>query len=205
MSTHRWCGVLAVAAAFAAAGCSHGGAADERHDVDGSPSVIPAAASGARVGSIALDDGSPDPTACPDGSICGNMFGEEGPWPWMYPRDGGSRLPRMAGVHLRQGMVTVRGDLPTEVIQRIVRQNFGRFRLCYELGLRSNAALSGRVTVKFVIDRTGAVTVASDGGSDLPDASVVQCVVRAFGSLSFPSPSSGIVVVLFPIEFSSGS
>jgi hypothetical protein len=195
---------LVVAAAFAV-GCSRGSALDERRDVDGSSSGIPAAASGARVGSIALDDGGPDPTACPDGAVCGNMFDPEGPWPWMYPHDGGGRLPRMAGVHLRQGTVTVRGDLPTEVIQRIVRQNFGRFRLCYEVALRTNPTLDGRVSVKFVIDRTGAVTTASDGGSDLPDAGVVQCVVRSFSSLSFPSPSSGIVVVVFPIEFSVGT
>mgnify|MGYP006314362019 FL=1 len=57
------------------------------------------------------------------------------------------------------------GRLPPEVIQRIVRQNFGRFRLCYENGLRNNPTLSGRVSVKFVIDRSGAVSTAQDGGS----------------------------------------
>ena len=40
---------------------------------------------------------------------------------------------------------SVSGRLPPEVIQRIVRQNFGRFRLCYENGLRNNPNLQGRV------------------------------------------------------------
>jgi hypothetical protein len=96
------------------------------------------------------------------------------------------------------------GRLPPEVIQRVVRQNFGRFRLCYENGLKGNPALAGRVAVKFVIDRSGAVATTADGGSQLPDASVVQCVVRSFGNLSFPQPDNGLVTVVYPLVFSPG-
>ena len=83
----------------------------------------------------------------------------------------------------------------------IVRQNFGRFRLCYENGLRTNAKLGGTVTVKLVIDPSGAVKSANDGGSSLPDAGVVACVVKGFSNLSFPSPESGMVTVTYPIVF----
>jgi len=84
-----------------------------------------------------------------------------------------------------------------------VRQNFGRFRLCYENGLRKDPNLSGRITIKFVIDRTGTVEAKSlaDAGSDLPDNDVIACVKRGFGNLSFPQPESGIVTVIFPIIF----
>ncbi|MFO0675673.1 MAG: AgmX/PglI C-terminal domain-containing protein [Polyangiaceae bacterium] len=122
----------------------------------------------------------------------------------------GSGHGKLAGSHqtrsptLRQGATSVNGRLPAEVIQRIVRQNFGRFKLCYENGLRTNPELRGRVGVKFVIDREGAVSTASDGGSDLPDASVVSCVVRGFSNLSFPKPEGGIVTVVYPIAFSPG-
>ena len=102
---------------------------------------------------------------------------------------------------LRAGSPTVNGRLPPEVIQRIVRQSFGRLRLCYENGLRKNPALAGRVTVKFVIDRTGSVSTASDGGSDLADTGVIACVVRSFGNLSFPQPEASIVTVVYPIDF----
>ena len=102
---------------------------------------------------------------------------------------------------LRNGAVVVNGRLPPEVVQRIVRQNFGRLRLCYENGLRTNPSLRGRVAVKFVIDRSGSVSTASDGGSDLPDTGVVACVVRAFGNLSFPQPEGGIVTVVYPLVF----
>ncbi len=122
----------------------------------------------------------------------------------------GSGHGRLGGAHatasptLRQGATTVNGRLPAEVIQRIVRQNFGRFRLCYENGLRQNPNLQGRVSVKFVIDRSGAVDSAQDGGSDLPDRAVVSCVTRGFGNLSFPAPESGIVSVVYPIAFFPG-
>ena len=117
---------------------------------------------------------------------------------------------RLGGGHttksptIRQGATQVNGRLPPEVIQRIVRQNFGRFKLCYETGLRTNPNLQGRVAVKFAIDRTGAVSTASDGGSDIPDQSVVSCVVRGFGNLSFPQPEGGIVTVVYPIIFNPG-
>jgi Ca-activated chloride channel family protein len=105
---------------------------------------------------------------------------------------------------VRMGATSVSGRLPPEVIQRIVRQTFGRFRLCYEDGLRSNPNLQGRVAVRFVIDREGSATSVSNGGSDLPDASVVSCVVRAFVGLRFPQPEDGIVTVVYPITFSPG-
>jgi hypothetical protein len=120
---------------------------------------------------------------------------------------GGSRAPRQ-GTHtptaprVRDSVVTIGGHVRPEVIQRVVRQNFGRFRFCYEAGLRANPSLEGRVVVKFLIDRTGAVGLASEAGGDLADTKVVQCVVRAFGDLSFPSPDGGIVTVVYPILFS---
>jgi hypothetical protein len=106
---------------------------------------------------------------------------------------------------VRIGATQTSGHLPPEVIQRIVRQNFGRFRLCYENGLRNNPNLGGRVAVRFVIGRDGAVSNVGNGGSDLPDSNVVSCVQRAFYGLSFPAPDSGIVTVTYPIVFAPGT
>jgi hypothetical protein len=117
-------------------------------------------------------------------------------------RPGGGHQPRAP--RIREDVVEIKGHLPPEVIQRIVRQNFGRFRLCYENGLRNNPDLQGRVTVKFIIDRSGAVSATQDGGSDLPDQQAVQCVVRAFHNLSFPQPEGGMVTVVYPIMFNPG-
>jgi Ca-activated chloride channel family protein len=122
----------------------------------------------------------------------------------------GSGAGRLGGQHatqapqLRQGATQVNGRLPPEVIQRIVRQNFGRFRLCYENGLRSNPNLRGWVSTRFVIDRSGAVSAASVASSDLGDPAVAQCVVRSFGNMSFPAPEGGVVSVVYPIAFAPG-
>jgi hypothetical protein len=111
---------------------------------------------------------------------------------------------RVKAPRMREQDVHVNGRLPPEIIQRIVRQNFGRFRLCYENGLRNSPNLQGRVTVRFMIDRSGAIAMTSDGGSDIPDTGVTQCVVRAFGNLSFPQPEGGSVTVVYPILFNPG-
>ena len=102
---------------------------------------------------------------------------------------------------MRQGKTDVTGRMPPEIIQRVVRQNFGRFRGCYESALRTNPNLEGRVTVAFVIGSDGAVGSASNAGSTLPDSAVVACVVRSFYGLSFPQPDGGVVRVTYPIAF----
>ncbi|HVK66784.1 MAG TPA: AgmX/PglI C-terminal domain-containing protein [Polyangium sp.] len=104
----------------------------------------------------------------------------------------------------RAGAMAMSGRLPPEVVRRIIRQNFGRFRLCYENGLRRNPNLQGRVSVRFVIGADGAVSNVGNGGSDMPDGGVVACIVRAFHGLSFPQPEGGIVTVVYPIMFSPG-
>ncbi|AKU96916.1 putative abductin-like protein [Labilithrix luteola] len=105
---------------------------------------------------------------------------------------------------MRNPTVSTNGRLPPEVIQRIVRQNFGRFRLCYEAGLRQNPSLSGRVSTSFVIARDGSVSQSQDSGSDLPDQNVVSCIVRSFQNLSFPAPEGGIATVTYPIVLAPG-
>ncbi len=119
-----------------------------------------------------------------------------------HGRLGGSHATRAPKV--RMGATTVSGRLPPEVIQRIVRQNYGRFRMCYEQGLGRNPNLEGRVSARFVIGRDGSVSNVSNGGSDLPDSGVVSCVVSAFYGLSFPQPEGGIVTVVYPIMLAPG-
>lgn len=106
---------------------------------------------------------------------------------------------------LRQGSTTVSGRLAPEVIQRVVRQNYGRFRLCYENGLRANPTLMGKVVARYTIDATGKTVDVKDGGSTLADAAVVQCVLRGFGNFVYPKPDGGVVVVSYPILFEPGT
>jgi hypothetical protein len=103
---------------------------------------------------------------------------------------------------VRDGGITVSSNsLPPEVIRRIVRQNFGRFRLCYENALRTNAILVGDVRTRFVIETDGSVGTVSDSGSSMPDVGVVTCVHRGFGQLSFPALTGPSMTVTYSLSF----
>jgi Ca-activated chloride channel family protein len=117
---------------------------------------------------------------------------------------------RLGGGHatsapkVRLGDAAVVGSLPREVIQRIVRQNFGRFRTCYEQGLARDPKLAGRLTVRFTIGRDGGVSNAADGGSSVNDSAVQACIVSSVHALAFPSPETGIATVTLPITLEPG-
>lgn len=96
------------------------------------------------------------------------------------------------------------GYLPPELIQSVVRIGFGRIRACYEVGLGRDPKLEGRVSVRFIIERDGTVKTSSDGGSDIPDSAVRDCVVHEFLGFKFPAPETGIVTVVYPIMLAPG-
>jgi len=126
---------------------------------------------------------------------------EPPPSPAAPPSPATDGKPQTVGMHT--GNIAVTGRLPADAIQRITRQNYGRFRLCFDKGLADNPKLAGKVIVKFTIGADGAVSNAADAGSDLPSEPVVQCIVRSFGNLSFPQPEGGgTVAVTYPVIFS---
>ncbi len=138
------------------------------------------------------------------GSNCGVGNGDKGGFGSHIGRGNGAGHPT-AGPRMRlAGPTGVSGHIPAEVIQRVVRQNYGRFRACYESGLRTNPNLTGRVAARFVIGRDGSVANVGNGGSDLPDSKVVSCVMTQFYGITFPSPEQGIVTVTYPIMFTPG-
>jgi len=97
---------------------------------------------------------------------------------------------------------SVIGRFPPETIQRVVRQNFGRFRVCYTSAYPGEARPETRVSVSFVIGRDGSVASAA-AASDRAEQSLAACVTKAFYGLSFPEPEGGTVNVVYPILFTS--
>ena len=115
--------------------------------------------------------------------------------------------PKMSAARVAHQSTTVVGSLPPEVVQRIVRQNFGRFKLCYEDGLKRKPSLAGAMTVSFVIANDGSVTPKSPSAKSttLDDDAFLRCVERGFESLSFPQPEGGVVKVTYTMSFSPPS
>jgi hypothetical protein len=107
--------------------------------------------------------------------------------------------PRNPGstADLQLGEATSFGDLPKEVIRRIVQQHRGRIRHCYEAALRTQPELAGRVTVKFTISAAGAVDSAEAQANTTGDESLGACIVAVVRRMSFPQ-ADGVTAVTYP-------
>ncbi len=88
-----------------------------------------------------------------------------------------------------------------QVIRRIVRQDQGRFRLCYERALRHDPDLRGRIHVRFIIGKDGTVDSVTTTG-DIPNRDMIACVADQFRKIRFPQPEGGSVSVHYPLKFS---
>ncbi|MFO0550094.1 MAG: VIT domain-containing protein [Polyangiaceae bacterium] len=115
--------------------------------------------------------------------------------------------PRGAGApQVRSSATEVSGRLAPEVIQRVIRQNFGRLRVCYENAVLASPTLGGRIGVVFVIGRDGAVdSVEVDSASTtlLTTDPLRTCLRDTFLQMNFPAPEGGIVRVYYPLSFDS--
>jgi hypothetical protein len=118
---------------------------------------------------------------------------DDGQPPWKGP------APRV-----RVGQVMISGRLVPDVITRIVAGNEPEVRRCYLDGLRREPRLQGRVSIRFVIGNDGAVSNVGNGGTDLPDMAVIECIVHLFEELAFPRPAGGIVTVIHSYLLSPG-
>lgn len=162
----------------------------------------PAAATTAPAATSVVTTAPPPPLATPESPSIETPSIETPPErsPGLKRHGAGGSSARAPSV--RFGALTVSGRLPAAVVQRIVRQNFGRFRMCYERALANAPELRGRISARFVIGRDGGVSNVSNGGSDLPNSTMVACVLAGFYGLSFPVPEGGIVTAVVPIDFS---
>ena len=93
------------------------------------------------------------------------------------------------------------GRLAPSSVLATVKPSAGRIRRCYELALAANPALTGRITVRFVIGRDGAARSASAGPPDFPDPLLLRCVEKVISTLRFPAPEGGEVHVTYPFSF----
>ncbi len=113
-----------------------------------------------------------------------------------------SSLAPVRAVRIRFGKINVVGDQMPEVVRRIVRQRYPKMRHCYQTGLENNPNLQGRITIQIVIDKGGRTVAVKSASADLPDKTVIGCVVKTLRQLRFPKSDTGqISRVSIPLLF----
>jgi hypothetical protein len=96
------------------------------------------------------------------------------------------------------------GVLAEDAIDNVITAGYPLFARCYRDGVSRNNDLDGTVRLHFVVGTAGSVSEVSDGGSDLTDRQVVDCIAEGFYALRFPEPQRGSVQVLYRIGFDAG-
>jgi hypothetical protein len=122
--------------------------------------------------------------------------------PVLKPRWRPVKLVPPGGV--TTGIGLIHGALSKDVIRRVVRRHLNEVQFCYESELAKRPDLAGRVSVKFIINGTGAVQTAVAADSTLGSASLDACITRAVLRWSFPEPEGGgVVIVTYPFQLES--
>ena len=119
----------------------------------------------------------------------------------MTPRGGrGGPVPR---IRTPKKGFSVSGELPEDVVRRIVRSRTNEVRQCYSMSLRSSPKVKGVATFSWTIDADGTVTSAKAGSSSVRDKKLPLCIVKAIKRWKFPKPADGAdVSVRFAFQFS---
>jgi hypothetical protein len=95
------------------------------------------------------------------------------------------------------------GRLFPEAISGVVRNHIDEITRCYDAAQKKDAKLVGILQVKSSFGRDGVPMEVVSEGSTLPDKDVVDCVVRAFRALRFPTSRGGPVTFVYPIKLGS--
>ena len=112
---------------------------------------------------------------------------------------------------LKDRRVRVRFDAPQvsagydrEAVRRVIRQNKGAIKWCYQQELQRNPNLAGKIVLAFVITANGSVAKENVKANTMPTNAVGECIARKSRRWRFPEPpDGGIVRVSYPFLFKS--
>ena len=94
--------------------------------------------------------------------------------------------------------------LPLDQVQKIIRQNTGGLKNCYERALKRDSGLQVspiRVTFRFYIHPTGQTGEASLSTDTHIDQQLVECFKQAIGRWRFPSFGGQPMPIELPLPF----
>lgn len=87
--------------------------------------------------------------------------------------------------------------------QSSVRAFIPELKKCYELALKHNEKLGGKVSFHLSLDATGRVFEARIEASSLPDADAQRCFVSVWSRAQFVPPAEGSLSLTYPVTFSN--
>lgn len=97
------------------------------------------------------------------------------------------------------------GKVDRQLIDDVIGKDMLEIRACYEKRLRVDPTITGKLVVKFVIDKKGRVSSSTVKSSTLGDPPFERCVLATFDDMRFPKPvGGGIVIVSYPFLFTAG-
>lgn len=113
-----------------------------------------------------------------------------------------SRKKEVAELDLGTGDALILGGLDKATIEKVIKDHIKQIRYCYEKELARNPRLAGKIIIKFLIDKDGAVSSSSIKESTMGSSEVEQCVSTRISQLKFPEPKGGTTVtVSYPFFF----
>ncbi len=165
--------------------------------IEGDPFLEPSASADAIVSSVRGGPAASAPRGARAQAVLALLSGgEAGRLPVVATPSGPPPPPE---VQLGQPKVT--GALPWQVVFRIMRHHVGNFRHCFEQSSRP----AGKVSIEFVIDKSGKTVGPKASSKELHDPALLQCFSGATSKLSFPAPEQGSASVQFDVTLSPDS
>ncbi|MCS6914589.1 MAG: AgmX/PglI C-terminal domain-containing protein [Myxococcales bacterium] len=93
------------------------------------------------------------------------------------------------------------GTLDPSAVAAKIRQYKGALVACYESALKRNPNLSGKITLRFTINRMGKVSKAEIETDTMHDEDVNRCIIERASNWRFPPPEGGGEEVQFAYPF----
>jgi hypothetical protein len=100
------------------------------------------------------------------------------------------------------------GTISGAAVRSQIHADLPRVQACYEAALNGSSDGSGRVVVRFVIDRSGRVAVANISSNSFAAPDVGCCIVKRVVQWQFPKPAAADFVVVeypFVVRISHGN
>lgn len=96
------------------------------------------------------------------------------------------------------------GTIDREAIRQVIRRNYRAIKSCYELALRKDPGLYGKIVLTWLIGEKGVVLKPRIDRNEMGNKEVASCVVNRLQTWRFPEPPPDqLAEVTFPFVFSS--